>query len=235
MEGFQYVDIFSTKGIEYIIVLAFLGILIFFWKWLNKPTEKQLIPAMVKEGKSLSLIDWFYLADNYFYHQGHSWVVPENNNFVKIGIDDFAQKFLGKANKINLPKVGDEIVQGEKGFQIEIDSKYIDILSPVDGKVLEINKQIEDSPHLINKDPYKDGWLLKVQAPKFNINKTNLLSGNLAKKWIEDTVDKISRLMTSDYGVVLQDGGIPVTGFAKEISPDNWEILTSEFLLTEIK
>ncbi len=230
MEGFKYVDIFATKGLEYLAVIAFLITLIIFWRFLNRSATpaKTIIPEKIKT----TLIDWFYLADDFLYHQGHSWAMPENTEVVRVGIDDFAQKLLGKPTDIQLPKVGSRIVQGEKAWKLQFNGKSINILSPVNGKVVEINKDILHEPELLNKDPYQKGWLLKIKPSKLKTDEKNLLSGVLAKAWIENTVDKLSTRITGDFGVVLQDGGLPVTGFAKEISPINWDQLAREFLLT---
>jgi len=231
MEGFEYVDIFATKGIEYLVVIAFLFILVFFWRWLNRPVVADIKSRDLNKNK-ISLIDWFYLADNFYYHQGHSWVAPSRGDVVTIGIDDFAQKLLGKPSALSLPKIGSMLKQGDKGIELKIDSKSIDILSPVEGEVLEINEEVINSPELINMDPYNKGWLLRVRVPQLRTNLRNLLSGNLAKAWMQNAVDKVSQKFSSDFGIVLQDGGVLISGFAKEISPEKWDQLAQELLVT---
>jgi len=233
MDGFKYVDIFATKGIEYLFIICFLAILVFFWKWLNKPSDKVKAALNTIKEKGVSLIDWFLLKDDYYFHQGHSWAAPENNEVVTVGVDDFTQKFLGKPSKISLPKIGTKVKQGEKGFQFQIDSKSIDILSPVEGEVIEINKEVIDNPEIINKDPYSSGWLFKVRTPKLKNNLNNLLSGKIATAWIENTAERISNTMTKDVGIVMQDGGVPISGFVKEISKDDWSEIAQEYLLTK--
>lgn len=231
MEDFEYVDIFATKGLEYLAVIAFLITLIIFWRFLNRPAKAAV--SVIPERIKTTLIDWFYLADDFLYHQGHSWAIPEEGEVVRVGIDDFAQKLLGKPSEIQLPKVGSQIVQGEKGWKLRFNGKSIDILAPVNGKVVEVNQEILRDPELLNKDPYQKGWLLKVKPSKLKADQKNLLSGTLAKAWIEDTVDKLSNRITGNFGLVLQDGGLPVAGFAKEMSPTDWDKIAKEFLLTE--
>jgi len=232
MEGYEYVDIFATKGIEYIVAIIFLLMLIWFWRWINRPSA-----AVVTKNQNLknrvSLVDWFRLADEFYYHQGHSWVNPDKDGSAQIGIDDFAQKLMGKPTEIKLPAVGTLLQQGEKGMQIRIGEKNIDFLSPVDGKVVAVNDKVLHSPELINQDPYEQGWLLKVQSSKLKTNLKNLLRGRIARAWIEDTVNTLSTRISGNYGVVLQDGGTITNGFIKEIAPENWEIVASEFFLTK--
>lgn len=232
MENLEYLDIFATKGIEYLAVIIFLIILALFWKLLNRPVVKIAASELGKVLK-LSLIDWFYVAEDFYYHQGHSWVAFESSNVVRIGIDDFAQKLLGKPSYIKLPKVGSKIVQGIKGMQFLFDGKSIGLISPVDGDIIEINQGVLNNPELINEDPYHEGWLMKVRINRLNKNLTNLLSGQLAKDWMQQIVNRVSNRLTGKLGIVLQDGGIPVRGFAKEIAPDTWDQLAKEFLLTD--
>lgn len=231
MEGFKYVDIFATKGIEYLVAIVFLLMLIWFWRWLNKLSVDTVAHKNVDTNR-VPLMDWFRLANDYYYHQGHSWVNPDKDNTVKMGIDDFAQKLLGKPAKLNLPEIGTQLNQGEKGIQIEIDGKNIDFLSPVDGEVVALNEKAIKSPEIINQDPYNEGWLIKVRSDRFGSNFKNLLRGNVARAWIQDTVDKLSISISRNYGVVLQDGGTITNGFVKELAPDNWPEVAGEFFLT---
>ncbi|MEE9118003.1 MAG: glycine cleavage system protein H [Calditrichia bacterium] len=232
MEGFKYVDIFATKGIEYLVAIAFLIILIWFWRWINRPS----VAAATQNGRTgtrVSLVDWFRLADDIYYHQGHSWANLGKDGNVYVGIDDFAQKLIGKPAKLHLPEIGTRLNQGEKGLQVEIDGKNIDFLSPVDGEVVALNEKVIQSPEMINQDPYNKGWLIKVKSERFGANIKNLLSGNVARAWIEDTVNKLSTSISGNYGVVLQDGGTITNGFVKELAPDNWEKVAGEFFLTD--
>ncbi len=231
MENFKYVDIFATKGIEYLLILGFLLILVIFWRFLNKPAKTAIKPAYNKI--TTTLIDWFRIADNYYYHQGHSWVNPENIEVVKVGLDDFAQKLIGKPTNIVLPKIGSNIKQGENGWRLLFNSKSIDMISPVNGEVVAINEELIKYPNLINDDPYQKGWLFKVKPTRLDADLKNLLKGNLAKFWMQETIEKVGNLLSSNKGLALQDGGQVIIGFAKEIADDKWDQLSREFLLTD--
>lgn len=231
MESFKYVDMFATKGIEYLLILGFLLALVFFWRFLNKPAKAAIKPTVDKI--TTTLIDWFRIADDYYYHQGHSWVVPENANEVRVGVDDFAQKLVGKPSSIVLPKIGSTLKQGEKGLELKFDNKSIEMISPVNGEVVAVNSDVINSPSLINDDPYMNGWLFKVKTPRLEADLKHLLSGNLAKFWMQETIEKIGNLLSGNKGLALQDGGLIITGFAKEIANDQWDQLSRELLLTD--
>jgi glycine cleavage system H lipoate-binding protein len=226
--GDNYVDLFATKGLEYILVIAFLATLVVFWRFLNR----QRGPAPTNPVRR-PRVEWFTLGDNLYYHQGHSWAKPEGANAVRVGIDDFAQKLVGKIDSVVLPPIGTRLSQGDVGWKFRVGSKLIELLSPVEGEVVAINEEATMSPELLNRDPYGRGWLVLVKISSLKSNLRNLLSGALAGAWMEQTVEQLRRRMSGNLGVVLQDGGVPVEGIAKSLSRDQWDEVVREFLLTK--
>lgn len=229
MEGFTYVDIFATKGIEYLLVIGFLLALTPFWRILRVPARTGI--EAVRRAMA-SVAQWFSLPEGLFYHQGHSWLMPQGAELVKVGVDDFAQKLVGRSNKISLPRVGSRIEQGEVGWKLDIGKKNINMLSPVSGSVVAVNKDIATNPDLINQDPYGKGWLMMVKPDNKRATVKNLLTGKVATAWMDKTADELREKMGSELGTVYQDGGLPVSGIAKALSPDAWDKIASEFLLT---
>lgn len=231
MEGFTYVDLFATKGIEYLLVIGFLLVLVPFWRFLRVPARAGI--EVVRRAMA-SIAQWFSVPEGLYYHQGHSWVMPQGAELVKVGVDDFAQRLVGTTNKINLPKVGSRIEQGDVGWKLGIDAKTIDMLSPVTGDVVAVNKDIVKNPTLINQDPYGKGWLMMVKPANQRATVKNLLTGKLATAWMEETADTLrERIGGDELGTVYQDGGLPVSGIAKALSPDAWDKMAGEFFLTQ--
>jgi glycine cleavage system H protein len=231
MEGFTYVDLFATKGIEYLLVIGFLLVLVPFWRFLRVPARAGI--EVVRRAMA-SIAQWFSVPEGLYYHQGHSWVMPQGAELVKVGVDDFAQRLVGTTNKINLPKVGSRIEQGDVGWKLGIDAKTIDMLSPVTGDVVAVNKDIAKNPALINQDPYGKGWLMVVKPANQRATVKNLLTGKLATAWMEKTADTLrERIGGDELGTVYQDGGLPVSGIAKALSPDAWDKMAGEFFLTQ--
>jgi glycine cleavage system H protein len=232
MEGFNYIDIFATKHIEYLLVIGFLLVFIVFWRFLSQPARRVLEAAE----KAVPVVnEWFRLPEEIYYHLGHTWAAsegrnPDGWNVVKVGMNDFAQKLVGKINAIQLPGIGTTINQGEKGWTLEVDSKKIDMLSPVDGKVVAINEKIVGSPEEINKYPYVS-WLMKVETPRFSANKKQLLSGAMAGKWMEEVRENLLSRMSYNLGLVYQDGGLLVDGMARGLDKDKWDEIVKEFFL----
>lgn len=97
------------------------------------------------------------------YTKEHEWIKVEGNT-ATVGITDFAQGELGDIVFVELPKVG-ETVQYMKPFgTIEAVKAVSDLFSPVSGKVIEVNQALDNDPMVINRDPYKGGWIIKIQV-----------------------------------------------------------------------
>jgi glycine cleavage system H lipoate-binding protein len=226
------VDLFATKGIEYILVIGFLFALLIFWQVLRRPVPAEIGAVAATAGRGASA-GWFRLAAGAFYHPGHSWVMPEAEDIVTIGIDDFAQKLVGEVTQISLPEAGKQLSRGEPGWQIEAGSQAVELLAPLDGEVVERNRAVLASPALVNSDPYGEGWLLKVRPSRLKSDLKGLLSGRLAQNWMRLTEQALRSHMSGDLGTVLQDGGLPVSGIARALSGEQWDEFAREFLLTD--
>lgn len=231
MHDFQtFVDyVLYTKRLEYGIAFAFMILFAFYYIFLNTRTKERVERAVERVTER---IQGFLVPDGLFFHQGHAWAKAESDDIAKVGIDDFATKLVGKVDRVRLPEVGASLKQGEKAWTVYIDSKPIDMLSPVDGKVVAVNETILKSPDTVNSDPYNNGWLVKVQTPKVSSTLKNLLSGELARKWTEKVINDLMARANYNLGAVLADGGFPVDGMAKNLDSKNWEEIAKEFLLT---
>jgi glycine cleavage system H protein len=96
------------------------------------------------------------------YTNEHEWV-REEEDYIVIGITDFAQDALGEIVYIELPTEGDEINKGDSFGAVESTKSVSDLYAPVSGEVIEVNESLLDSPEIINEDPYGDGWMIKVK------------------------------------------------------------------------
>ncbi|MEJ2734526.1 MAG: glycine cleavage system protein GcvH [Anaerolineae bacterium] len=97
----------------------------------------------------------------YKYHEEHEWVRVEGEEAV-IGISDFAQDQLSDVVYVELPEVGDSFEVGEVFAVVESVKAASDVYMPVSGEILEINEELEDSPELVNSDPYGEAWFVRV-------------------------------------------------------------------------
>ena len=101
------------------------------------------------------------VIEGLLYTDSHEWVKVEGE-YAYIGITDFAQHQLGNIVYVDIPEVGDEIKQGDEFGAVESVKAASDLLSPVSGKIVEVNGKLTDEPELINKNAF-DSWMLKVK------------------------------------------------------------------------
>ena len=234
MEGFSLVDIYSTKGIEYLIAAVFFfGFLALQRYILTSAPGKEKAPGLLA-----GLPAWFRVPEGYGFHQGHTWMKvdllsPDRRRLVKVGLDDFAQKLVGKVDAVELPAVGSRLTQGDKGWSLKVDSVEIPMLSPVDGEVVAVNEEVLRSPGILGRDPYGAGWLLKVKSDRLAADTRNLLSGKVARAWMEASLDNLHPTRHEALGPVMQDGGLPLEGIARVLGGDEWADLAKTHLLTD--
>ena len=99
------------------------------------------------------------------YAKSHEWVQDNGDGTATVGISSHAQESLGDIVFVELPDTGAELEAGEEFGVVESVKAASDVYSPISGEVLEVNEALEDSPELINSDPYGEGWIMKLSLP----------------------------------------------------------------------
>ncbi|UTV29919.1 glycine cleavage system protein GcvH [Photobacterium atrarenae] len=102
--------------------------------------------------------------ENLKFAESHEWVRDNGDGTVTMGISDHAQGLLGDVVFVDLPEVGDSTEAGESFSLVESVKAASDIYAPVTGEIVEINEELEDSPELINEEPYEGGWIAKIKV-----------------------------------------------------------------------
>jgi len=108
------------------------------------------------------------------YSKTHEWVRVEGDVAV-VGITDHAQESLSDVVYVELPPVGTVLQAGDKFGVIESVKAASDLYSPVGGKVIAVNEALATSPELVNKDPYGEGWMIRLQPSNLEADLANLL------------------------------------------------------------
>ena len=98
------------------------------------------------------------------YTREHEWARREADGRVRVGITDFAQDALGDVVYVDVPEVGTEVRAGAPFGEVESTKSVSDVYSPVSGKVIERNAQLEERPELVNEDPYGEGWIVAIEV-----------------------------------------------------------------------
>lgn len=102
------------------------------------------------------------LPNDIYYSEDHEWVKLAGK-VARIGISDYAQDQMGDITFVEVPEVGDTFEEGEQFGSVESTKAVSEMLLPVSGEVVAVNKDLEDSPGLINEDPYGRGWIIEIR------------------------------------------------------------------------
>ncbi len=224
---------YTAKAVEYLIAVSYLLLFIPFWRFVNGGRAARVRVPVRAMAPARLLQDLFELPARLFFHPGHAWARVEAADTVTVGIDDFARKLLGPLSAVNLPRPGDALRQGEKGWSVVAGGTEFDMLSPVDGIVVAANDAAATEPGMVDQDPYDRGWLLRVESPRLGSNLKHLLSGDLARSWMNSVANALRLQAGPELGPVYEDGGAPVDGLARGLDPVGWDSVVRRFFLTE--
>jgi glycine cleavage system H lipoate-binding protein len=182
-----------------------------------------------------ALVAGFAVPENLRYHPGHTWALSESTNLVRVGMDDFASKLTGTLENITLPQRGQWIRQGQKLCTVYRDDAAVDMVSPIEGTVSDINQAVLENPKLALSDPYGNGWLVTVNAPDAKTSFKNLLGGPLARWWTEESASRLQRRAPAAMafaGALAQDGGEAIHDVTAQIPNQEWAPIAKEFFLS---
>lgn len=181
-----------------------------------------------------SYVEGFLVPEELNYHPGHAWFVHERRHLVRVGIDEFAAALGGKLEKIELPKPGQWIRQGQRAWSLFRSGEKAEMVSPIEGEVIEINPEVLSNPFLLRKDPYGHGWLMTVHVPDEESTARNLVPKNLVRAWMTEAVQRLYSFQPQLAGAVAADGGVPAEDVCAGMPDVAWRELTAEFFLTRL-
>jgi len=124
-----------------------------------------------------------HIPENLKYTSDHEWVMVESGK-AKVGITDYAQDALGDVVFVDIPEVGKRVAVGETVTEVESTKSVSDIYAPLEGEIIEINHDLDDSPELLNGDPYGEGWIFILQLDEA-ASTENLLSANEYRELVD--------------------------------------------------
>ncbi|MBI3950489.1 MAG: hypothetical protein HY314_08555 [Acidobacteria bacterium] len=187
-----------------------------------------MFPAFALEGVSA--------PDGVYVDAGHTWVGVDPSGRTHIGLDDFAQKAIGRIDEVDLPEVGQEVRRGERLFTIRQGERRADFVAPMDGVVSSVNEELSRHPDAIKADPYEQGWICGLRPKNLARNLRQLFIAEEARAWLNKEVQKFQEFLAARpvehtvLGHVLQDGGQPTSGVLELMDEETWHLFTSEFL-----
>jgi glycine cleavage system H lipoate-binding protein len=180
----------------------------------------------------LVLAAGYRMAQDYYYHLGHSWARFEHGGRVRVGLDDFAVSLFGAFGSLALPPLGATVVQNEVGWTFRRDVREAAVLTPVSGKVLAVNQKAVDHPEISHEDPYHQGWLFMVEPDFPARNLKRLYFGEQSLKWMEMESQQLLALMGPEYERLAATGAEPVRDVVGTVPQLEWDNLARRFLRT---
>jgi len=235
MEGFTYTNIFETKGIEYLIIIAFLILLIPFWIILNRES------AIAKQmGKVWDIItaDILRIPQGLFFNKNHTWAYLDKSGTAKVGIDDFLLQIVGDVKINHLRNPGEKIKKGDLLTEIDQNGKRLRIYSPISGEIKTSNTLIIEDSQILNEDPYEKGWIYNIKPSNWVSETKSCYLADAATSWINKELERFKDFLAESMGkhspgpsmVVLQEGGELRSNPLSELETDIWKDFQEEFL-----
>ncbi|MEJ2657801.1 MAG: glycine cleavage system protein H [Desulfobacterales bacterium] len=228
---FDYEEVVSITGPEYVRDLHRDGIAFLPNEELKKNFADTLIRAV--EQPTFTKVSGVQVVDNYYYHNGHSWVQPLQDGWVRIGIDDFTSKIFGPVSHIKLPHVGDFLMQGEVGWVLDRNDHQAPMQSPVSGIVFAVNGSIKEQPEITHKDPYGEGWLFLLNPVSLNIDMKAFYQGKTCFQWIEKEILNLLKFLGPDCERLAATGGELIEDIFGHFPEIDWDQLVRTFLRTK--
>jgi len=160
----------------------------------------------------------------YYFSRGHTWIKIEDNGMVRMGIDDFACKLLGRFTSLSTPLMGKKLIQGKPAITLGRQGHKVSFQAPVNGVITEVNAHARKNPGLISETPYTDGWVLTLYCPDLKEDLKRLLFMDTAKKFTNASVthlygflEEVTQLKAADGGALISDiyGNLPGVSWDK--------------------
>jgi glycine cleavage system H lipoate-binding protein/uncharacterized CHY-type Zn-finger protein len=174
----------------------------------------------------------FDVPTGYYFHNGHAWACIESGGYIRVGLDDFALKVLGQADAFDLPLMGKELDQNKVGWGLKRKHNLADVLSPIDGVIMEVNSKVRENPKLANHEPYGEGWLFMVRTPDIKGTMKKLMVDQDSLTWMNGEVRNLETMIEEVAGPLAADGGYLADDIYGNLPDLGWDNLTKKFLKT---
>jgi glycine cleavage system H protein len=215
------------------VLLTFIVVIAVNYFYFRVPEEVPLQTRVMDRPKApvMTKDAGFTIPQGYSFHPGHTWVLREKGDNARVGLDKFAAELVGKLDRIEVASPSRWIRQGQRLATLHAGSISLDLISPVEGVIMDINQDVLEDPTLTCRDPYKDGWIAVVKSPDLRTNQKNLLQGSMVGPWMHYNVTRLNSALAKANPGLAQDGGLPVSQALEGVDRELREKLAREFLL----
>ncbi|MCF8371785.1 MAG: glycine cleavage system protein H [Bacteroidales bacterium] len=230
----SYYDIFDTKGIEYIIIIAFLLLLIPFWIKLNQSKMVEKISQKL-EILTAAILN---IPKGIFFCKNHTWAHLEKSGLAKVGLDDFVLKTVGKIHLKTVRKQGDKIRKGDLIGEIIQNNKTLKVFSPITGEIRQLNPIIDEGAEILNENSYEKYWMYDIEPFDWQAETQTYYMANAAMAWSMKELQKLKDFLMVSLAknspgqsyFALQEGGELRINPLSDLQEEIWNDFQDEFL-----
>ncbi len=176
----------------------------------------------------------FHLSRHGFYDRNHTWARVGNSGAVRLGLDDFGRRLLGRVVRVILPEPGRVVHEGEHAWTFVGEAGEVKIASPVAGRVLSRNEALIARPELMRGDARKEVWLVRVRPARLRKDLERLLYGRRAVAWLHEQVAEVRDRLLEEHAIgagMAPDGGVLDPALFPELEVSQRRSLVEAFLL----
>jgi glycine cleavage system H lipoate-binding protein len=179
--------------------------------------------------------DDFPVPAGIFVGAGHTWASLEADGSIRVGVDDFASRLLGRLDRLEVAAAGAELAHEDAAFVLHQGTKSVAFASPLTGQVTDVNTVLLHEPERLRDAPYDSGWLLRIRPHHLARELRRLRIGDEAQGWLRHEAARLGDFLaravpTPIAGATLQDGGLALMGVMETLDAGAWERFESEFL-----
>lgn len=176
----------------------------------------------------------FLLPGGVFISEGHVWANVTMPGLVRVGIDDFARKMIGRIDAIEFPAKGQQVKKGEPLFYIRQGERKAAFKAPISGKVHLLNNELAQNLTWLEKQPYEKGWICSIKPDQLSVEIEQLRIGDKAAAWYQQEIKRVRELLrpASGNGHPLEVPEVArlVEGQLEETDDSTWKKFAESFL-----
>ncbi len=176
------------------------------------------------------------LPGGLFLDAGHTWTALDPSGRIRVGLDDLVRAAIGRADKVELPEPGTEVLEGQPLFTIVSGGRRATIAAPMDGIVRSVNSALVESPAAVARDPYHRGWICSLSPKNLGASLRKLKVAEEAVEWLRKERERLDGFIASQAwravvpGSVMPDGGKPADGVLNYLGDEAWAEFGRQFL-----
>jgi glycine cleavage system H protein len=235
MEEFYYNNIFETKGIEYLVTVAFFLLLVPFWIILNKRAK---ISQKVNEVLGTLNIKRLKIPSGVYHSPNHMWMFMYKSGMARLGLDELMLRITGQVSVEPMKHAGDNVEKGDLIAIIHQKEKQIKVLSPLSGIIRNFNNELKNEAGAMMEDPYGKGWMYEIKPTNWIAETANCVIAEDAVSWTSSELVRFKDFLmaslwknsANQMAQTLQDGGELREHLMTELPQEVWSDFEIGFL-----